>query len=115
MHNLEFNLKAKNITSFLKWDSYNPKDFNYNFSYTKPYTYNYTLEEEPGNIYFIDHYSHTYPEEDRARIFENICSYSENSMLKDYEYLYAKGLYLKKEILTNYPMLENTTLFNSLN
>ena len=73
IHNTEFALNKKSKDIFNEWNKYNPEDFSYNNSYTKEYIYNYTINEEnKENIYFIDKYSHTYPTEDRARIFENI-------------------------------------------
>ncbi len=99
-HNIEFKLQDKNI--FLNWNKYNPQNFTYNYSYTKPYKYDYTLnEEDNNNVYFIDKYSETYPEEDRARIFEVICNSNNNLSL--YPHLYQKALYLKTEILKYYP------------
>lgn len=115
IHNLEFVLTKKKITPFNNWESYNPEDFIYNNSYTKPYLYNYTIEEEnKDQIYFIDKYSHTYASEDRARIFENICSCNENSVVKEYPNIYKKALYLEEEIYKYYPNLQKTSLFNSL-
>lgn len=115
MHNLEFNLKNKNIEAFTNWEKYNPKNFYYTYSYTKNSNFNYSLNETDSNkVYFIDVYSHTYPLEDRARIFEKICSV-DNSILNNYPNLKAKGEYLKEEILANYPTLKETILFNSLN
>lgn len=114
MHNIEFNLANNNISAFTNWSLFNPTDFYYNNSYTDASVFNYTLEEKNINtIYFVDTYSHTYPAEDRARIFENICTY--NTTIKEYPYLYNKALYLKEEILKNYPTLKYTTLFDILN
>ena len=92
-HNIEFNLNNHNYY-FDKWDNYNPQDFIYNNSYTSKYIYNYTLEEnDKDKVYFIDYYSHTFPEEDRARIFEKTCT---NFNLKEYPNLYQKLLYLNE-------------------
>ena len=110
MHNIEF-LLEENI--FPDWDLYNPPDFTYNNSYNIVTPFNYTLtENDLNNIYFVDKYSHTYPEEDRARIFENICP-CKTSPLLNYPHLKAKALYLKKIVLANYPYLEE--VFASLN
>ena len=68
-----------------------------------------------NNVYFIDYYSHTYAAEDRARVFERICSCDENSIINDYPNLYQKGLYLKEEITKYFPSLTQTSLFDSLN
>lgn len=115
MHNIEFNLKNKNLEAFPKWEEYNPDNFFYTYSYTKNSNFNYSLNEiDSSKVYFVDIYSHTYPLEDRARIFEKICSV-DNSILNNYPNLKAKGEYLKEEILTNYPTLKETILFNSLN
>ena len=116
LHNLEFNLNNQGIYPFKKWSSYNPSDFYYDNSYTSNSKFNYTLmEKDINNVYFIDYYSHTYETEDRARVFENICSCNEDSKINDYPNLYAKGLYLKEEITKYYPNLNHTGLFNSLN
>ncbi len=116
LHNLEFNLNNQSIKIFNNWNKYNPKGFYYNNSYTKTPNYNYTLsEDDPQNVYFIDYYSHTYATEDRARVFERICSCNKDSIVNDYPKLYEKGLYLKEEIIKYYPNLANTGLFDSLN
>ena len=116
LHNLEFNLNNQSINVFNNWNAYNPTNFIYNNSYTGDTTYDYTLkEEDKNNVYFIDYYSHTYETEDRARVFEKICSCSEDSIVKDYPHLYEKGLYLESEITKYYPSLASTGLFNSLN
>lgn len=116
LHNLEFNLNNQNKSPFANWNLYNPPNYYYNLSYTGNTNYNYTLnEDDPNDVYFIDYYSHTYPTEDRARIFERICSCSEDSIVNNYPHLYEKSLYLRDEIIKYYPYLENTTLFNSLN
>ncbi len=115
MHNIEFNLKNQNISSFSNWQAYNPQDFYYNNSYTTTKIFDYTLnEQEINNVYFIDFYSHTYEAEDRARIFEKICSCNSESLINDYPHLYQKGLYIKQEIAKYYPNLLNTKLFASL-
>lgn len=116
LHNLEFNLNNHNIYPFSEWNDYNPPNFYYNNSYTSNSNLNYTLSEEnKTNVYFIDYYSHTYATEDRARVFERICSCTEDSIVNDYPHLYQKGLYLEEEITKYYPELKNTSLFNSLN
>lgn len=116
LHNLEFNLNNQSVNVFNNWNTYNPTNFIYNNSYTADTTYDYTLtEEDKNNVYFIDYYSHTYETEDRARVFEKICSCTEDSIVKDYPRLYEKGLYLESEITKYYPSLANTGLFNSLN
>ena len=116
LHNLEFNLNNQNIKIFTNWNSYNPPNFRYSNSYVSSPSYNYTLTEEDKNkVYFIDYYSHTYATEDRARVFEKICSCNEDSIINNYPKLYEKGLYLEEEITKYYPSLSTTGLFNSLN
>ena len=116
LHNLEFNLNNQNIYLFKNWNHYNPTGFKYNNSYTSDTHDNYTLtEKEKENVYFIDYYSHTYETEDRARVFERICSCEEDSIVNEYPNLYEKGVYLKEEITKYYPNLNDTGLFNSLN
>ncbi len=108
MHIMEFNM-LKGTEPFPNWSSYNPQDFYYNYSYNSDYSFNYTLYAPFNNIYFIDYYAYSYPEEDRARIFENICAY--NVTYKYYPHIEAKALYLKEELLKAYPSLKNTSLF----
>ena len=116
LHNMEFLLNNQNIYPFKEWKNYNPSGFLYNNSYTKKQSYDYTLNEEDKNdVYFIDSYSYTYETEDRARVFERICSCEKNSIINNYPNLYKKGLYLKEEIIKYFPSLVNTNLFSSLN
>lgn len=115
LHTLELNLKYQEKEPFSNWLNYNPPNFAYYNSYTQKRYSNYTLkEEEKENVYFIDSYSHTYPEEDRARLFENICT-TTSTNLTEYPHLYAKALYLKSEITSFYPTLDVTSLFQNLN
>ena len=111
MHNIEYHI-LKTKEPFSAWETYNPPNFYYTYSYTKPTNFNYTLKDIPENIYFLDTYSHTYPEEDRARIFENICAYQAN--LSYYPNLQAKALYLQKELINTYPDLKTSLLFQNL-
>jgi len=113
MHNIEFNLKNKNIEAFKNWQNLNPQDFYYQNSYTKESIYNYTLNETDKNlVYFIDKYSHSYESEDRARIFENICT--NNNIIQEYENINKKATYLKEEIINNYPSIKNSNIFKIL-
>lgn len=110
-HNLEFNLHNLNISPFDRWSELNPLEFSYQYSYTNNSNDLYTMNEKlKEDIYFIDSYSHTYPTEDRARIFEGICS-ANGSINKEYPNLYKKANYLKAEILKYYPSLNDTELF----
>lgn len=116
MHNIEFNSKNNKLDNFSKWEDLNPKDFYYTNSYTKVSEFDYTKKEQNiNNVYFIDSYSHTYKSEDMARIFEQICSVDTNSIVNDYPNLKEKGNYLKEVIINNYPELNESNLFNSLN
>lgn len=103
MHNLEYYLKNNNQEPFSKWNELNPQEFNYLNSYTKESPYDYTLNDIKEAAYFIDKYSHTYAEEDRARIFEVICA---NQDLSQYPKITAKANYLKEELIKYYPTLK---------
>lgn len=116
MHNIEFSLKNNHYEPFINWNALNPENFSYLNSYTKPVIYNYTLtEENPDSIYFIDSYSHTFAEEDRARIFESICACNSKIDLQDYNHLNAKKNYLQEELISFFPSLKNTNLFPNIN
>ena len=65
------------------------------------------------DIYFIDAYSHTYANEDRARIFESFCSTED--IFSKYPNLKKKAFYLKDEITRVYPSIKDSKLFNILN
>lgn len=117
-HELLHTLENKaDFSMFEDWDSLNPSNFSYDYSYTDDQGSKYVMyiEEQNANVYFIDTYSYTFPTEDRATIFGNICSCNTLSEINNYPNLYLKANYLKAEILEYYPMLENTSLFNSLN
>ena len=60
-------------TAFDSWDSLNPPDFSYDYDYAanEVNTDSQYLYYTDGNGYFIDSYSKSYPNEDRACIFEN--------------------------------------------
>ncbi len=110
-HNIEFNAIKMNKQMLEEWNNYNPDNFSYNYSYTDKTTLKYTLNENNNaDVYFVDAYSKTYPTEDRARIFESICTNKID--LKEYPNLYKKANYIKEELIKNYPTLNNTTLFN---
>ena len=111
MHNIEFTLN--NEYAFADWNSLNPNNFLYDLSYTKESNPTYTLNNiSSKDIYFIDSYSKTYPDEDRARIFENICLQSSN--ITKYEHLYSKAKYLQEELLSYYPILKESSIFDLL-
>ena len=114
MHAIEDGVVTKGKEIFNKWDSYNPKGFKYKEkydSYSDPYKY--TVEYKKGDIYFIDNYAQTNEQEDRARIFENICM-NTTSDIKNNSHLFNKANYLEEEVIKYYPMLKESTIFDSL-
>ncbi len=117
MHSIENNMyylytndKIKN-EPFNEWNKYNPKDFNYNNSYVDKTNDKYTISSGK-DIYFIDSYAHTYPSEDRARIFEQFCS-NEN-LFEKYANIKKKAEYIKKEIERVYPTIKDSKVFDKL-
>ena len=115
MHNIESNLNNKG-EYFGDWYKLNPKKHTYTYSYKETDSNKYTIgENNINNVYFVDSYANTYPTEDMARIFENICNTNEDSVLNNYPNLYKKGVYLRDIMYKYYPSLKETTLFNSLN
>ncbi len=57
-------------TAYYDWDSLNPKDFSYDYSYTSAADREGSKYLEDETRAFIDAYAMTYPKEDRARIME---------------------------------------------
>ena len=69
------------VDGFRRLDSLNPAKFAYNYSYTDYIPYantngfeQYLPYESKAPTYFYDYYAMTYPTEDMARIFENLCT-----------------------------------------
>lgn len=110
MYDLYSNKKIKN-EPFNKWNEYNPKDFKYNNSYVEELNDKYTISNGK-DIYFIDSYSHTFPSEDRARIFEQFCA--EDNLFKEYSNIKRKAEYLKDEIINIYPSIKNSKVFSKI-
>lgn len=114
MHTIEnnmndlYNNKILENEPFNKWNEYNPKNFKYNNSYVEKSNDRYTISSGK-EVYFIDSYSHTYPSEDRARIFEEFCK--EESVIEKYPKIKKKAEYLKNEIVNAYPSIKNSILF----
>lgn len=114
MHTIEnnmydlYNNKILKNEPFNKWNEYNPKDFKYNNSYIEESNDRYTISSEK-DVYFIDSYSHTYPSEDRARIFEQFCK--DESIIEKYPKIKKKAEYLKTEIMKAYPSIKDSVLF----
>lgn len=99
-------------TIFENWNKLNPKNYDYRYGYVDENGVEYdavnnaayTPNDEKSrdnvdNIYFIDYYANTFPNEDRARIFENLMaadtelSYEFNS-----KHLKKKAIYLSRMI-----------------
>lgn len=99
---------------FENWYKLNPKNYDYRYGYVDENGVEYdavnnaayTPNDEKSrdnvdNIYFIDYYANTFPNEDRARIFENLMnadtelSYEFNS-----KHLKKKAIYLCRMIRT---------------
>lgn len=114
MHTIEnnmndlYNNKILENEPFNKWNEYNPKNFKYNNSYVEKSNDRYTISSGK-EVYFIDSYSHTYPSEDRARIFEEFCK--EESVIEKYPKIKKKAEYLKNEIVNAYPSIKDSILF----
>ena len=101
---------------FNEWQDFNPYYFEYAFSYLDSVDNRFTmLENDPKLVHFVDTYSKSYPAEDYARVFENICGKDSDSPLKKYPHLYDKALYLKDKLTSFFPSLKEASVFNSLN
>jgi hypothetical protein len=115
MHSIEN--KLNNMGEyFTDWYKLNPKKYDYSYSYKVINRLEYTIgETSDNNVYFVDYYSHTFPTEDKARVFENVCNSDTVSSIKNYKHLLDKANYLKEVITKYYPSMNETTLFNSIN
>lgn len=96
--------------NFTRWTMLNPADFSYYYSYTDEYgfTLGYDATEYNGtayyegsgidinSIYFVDGYSMTFPNEDRARIFEYIATATADRLP---EYFKGSAMQLKAAYL----------------
>lgn len=112
MHVMEHRLYEYEYTLDLPlleyWESLNPDDFSYYYSYhdengeeitNDRYTsWDFTGETE---VWFVDPYSTSFPTEDRARIFENL--YTETSYLFDSPHMQEKAKYLCALIRAAFP------------
>lgn len=75
------------------WDSLNPEDFKYDYGYgSNVYNHDETYLYYTDEGYFIDIYSKSFPNEDRARIIEN--AMSGNTYVFENEGLYRKLSYI---------------------
>lgn len=93
------------------WNALNPEDFEYDYGYVSNESNNdttYLYYTDEG--YFIDIYSKSYPNEDRARIFEN--AMSGNTYYFESEGLYRKLSYIcqaLREVFDSSTWEETTT------
>lgn len=114
MHNIEHRIWDK--FPYDEWYKNNPMYYEYMYTYRDDADFKFTLSEEDKNmVSFVDQYSKSWPTEDIARIFENICNKDEKTYLLDYPHLKAKALLLKETIEKYFPSLKQATVFNSLN
>ena len=108
MHIIDSYLKLKDFS--YNWNSLNPEYFTYQNVYYPNVLYKDVLKtgKFKDEIYFVDNYARTNEQEDRARLFESICSCKN---YKEYPYLNNKMNYLKKVITTNFPELNYIKAF----
>lgn len=113
---------------FMRWEMLNPDGFSYYYSYTDEngvtlgsdaVDYNGALYYDGCGIdinsfYFVDGYAMTYPTEDRARIFENIATYSESQLPAYFKgrAMQLKAAYLSACIRSTFDCItDDTVLF----
>ena len=114
MHNIEH--KIWDVFPYNEWYNNNPMYFSYMYTYKEDADTKFTMLDENKNLVcFVDQYSKSWPTEDIARIFENICSYDNHTQLLDYPHLKDKALLLKETIEKYFPSLKKSDVFNSLN
>lgn len=114
MHAIEEKMYNDGIRGFANWYDYNPSDFEYkmsNYLDNRDIPNEYTIDGS-NDVYFVDNYSQTNEDEDRARILEYICIPENRNNIKKYPYLLKKVKYLKNEIIKYYPVLKDSKLFN---
>lgn len=114
-HELMHVMDGKMETDYTDWFKLNPKNYIYEYSYKSDAKVKYTMfENDKSEVYFVDTYAKSYPLEDRARIFENICGKDETTYLLEYPHLKEKALLIQKEILKEFPSLKDAKVFDSL-
>lgn len=117
MHIIENTIIAKSYSAdtdefdaFYRWDTLNPEGFEYAYVYTSEdgttigsdimdYVGSYYYENSDmdiDSVYFADGYSTTYPTEDRARIFENLFTCTQDTLP---EYFWGKNMQIKSAYL----------------
>ena len=128
MHCIEISINNSFINmAFSNWSDYNPDGFDYNYTYENSngiatgsgYDTKYTAETDAAyryennggkcpDIYFVDGYSKTFPNEDRARIFEHLCCDGDKlNWYFDSDKLNAKAKYLCKSLRECFDTLKN--------
>ena len=113
MHNIEH--KIWDNFPYDEWYDNNPLYFSYMYTYKTDADFSFTTSEENKNyVSFVDTYAKSWPTEDIARVFENICNKDEHSFLLDYPRLKAKALLLQETLTKYFPSLKTSTVFDSL-
>ena len=98
-----------------EWLSYNPTSFAYNIKHYKDNNLENTIYSyNNDDAYFVDSYSKINQDEDRARIFENICYSGSDINFKEYPNLLKKAKYLKDTLVKYYPSLNNSKVFDGM-
>ena len=113
MHAIDQNGKEYKYDLAGKWYDYNPKDFEYGIKHYTDGDMNYTVSSG-NNVYFVDSYSMLNQDEDRARVFENICYVKDEIIIKKYPNLLKKAEYLKEELIKYYPTIKDSNVFDSM-
>lgn len=113
MHAIDYNASNNNYDLGSKWYDYNPSYFAYGINHYTDGDMNYTVLEG-NNVYFIDNYSMINQDEDRARVFENICYVKDENIIKKYSNLLKKAEYIKEELIKYYPVISDSKVFDSM-
>ena len=108
MHIIDAYLKLKDFS--YDWNNLNPEYFTYQNVYYPNVLYKDVLGtgKFKDEIYFVDNYARTNEGEDRARLFESICSCKN---YEEYPNLNNKMNYLKKVLTTNFPEISYIKAF----
>ncbi len=118
MHLIELTIvKNYNMQLFLSWEDFNPEGFSYTYSYltesgetmdswNSP-EYTSEAEDDVTESYFIDGYAKTFPNEDRARLFENLFVDNNSAWWLESSHLRAKAEYLCQCLRENFSSLKN--------
>ena len=115
MHAIDYNADNHKYNIDNNWYDYNPKNFEYDVKNYLNYNTKYTpSEHNVNNVYFVDSYSKVNQDEDRARTFENVCYVGEENIIHKYPNLLKKAKYIKEELIKNYPVLKDSSLFDGI-